>query len=77
MKRIGRQATNLDGTDLIIDEIHGCCYIPFRKFLIVIRHTSDEEIQFDTMVFDLQQQQQQHAVIILKVSNRSSKHEKR
>jgi len=59
LKRIGRQATNLDGTDLIIDEIHGCCYIPFRKFLIVIRHTSDEEIQFDTMVFDLQQQQQQ------------------
>jgi hypothetical protein len=52
LKRISRQA-DLDGADLVIDETHGCCYIPFRKFLIMIRHTPDEEIQFDTMVFDL------------------------
>jgi hypothetical protein len=49
LQRIGRQA-GLD--DLQVDS-YGYCWIPFRKFLIIVHHNDEEEIQFDTMVFDL------------------------
>ena len=51
IKRIGRQA-NLD---LSLDS-HGFCYIPFRKFLIIIQVPEDQPgiMLMYTMIFDLQ-----------------------
>jgi hypothetical protein len=51
VKRIGREA-NLD---LSLDTFNGYCYIPFRKFIIMISVPEDapDQLEFHTMVFDL------------------------
>jgi hypothetical protein len=48
--RIGRQA----GLQLALDS-YGFCYIPFRRFLIMIEVPADEphQLHFHTMIFDL------------------------
>ena len=54
IQRIGRQA-NLD---LSLDS-HGFCYIPFKKFLIIIQVPEDQAsiLYFYTMIFDLHSSQ--------------------
>ena len=50
LRKIGRDAD----LDLSLDS-YGYCYIPFKKFLIIIRVPDDETglVHFQTMVFDL------------------------
>lgn len=50
LKRIGKQGN----IDLSLDS-HGFCYIPFKKFLIIIGVPDDGNglIYFQTMIFDL------------------------
>ena len=50
LKRIGKEAK----LDLSLDA-YGFCYIPFKKFLIIIRVPNDQSglLYFKTMIFDL------------------------
>jgi hypothetical protein len=52
VRKIGKQSNLKDSLEL---DVYGCCYIPFKRFLIILSVPEDnpEHVLLQTMIFDL------------------------